>query len=64
MDFIVGKNLLTWQKKMEKIIDLCLSLGINTFDLADIYAGYTAEHTFGEIISRKNVKREEPGSVH
>lgn len=46
-------------EKMEKIIDLCLSLGINTFDLADIYAGYTAEHTFGEIISRKNVKRED-----
>jgi predicted aldo/keto reductase-like oxidoreductase len=29
--------------QMERIIDLCLELGINTFDHADIYAGYNAD---------------------
>src|SRR5690349_13341250 len=45
--------------KMEKIIDLCLELGINTFDHADIYGGYQCEETFGEIIRNKRIKRED-----
>jgi predicted oxidoreductase len=45
--------------KMESIIDLCIELGINTFDHADIYGGYQCEEMFGEIIKGKRVKREE-----
>jgi len=45
--------------KMERIIDLCLELGINTFDHADIYGGYQCEEAFGEIIKNKRIKRED-----
>ena len=45
--------------KMEGIIDLCLELGINTFDHADIYGGYQCEEIFGEIIRNKRIKRED-----
>ncbi len=45
--------------KIEKIIDLCLELGINTFDHADIYGGYQCEEVFGEIIKNKRIKRED-----
>jgi predicted oxidoreductase len=45
--------------KMEKIVDLCLELGINTFDHADIYGGYQCEEVFGEIIKNKRIKRED-----
>jgi predicted oxidoreductase len=44
---------------MEKIIDLCLDLGINTFDHADIYGGYEAESLFGKIIRQRSFKRED-----
>ncbi len=47
------------QSKMEDIIDLCLELGINTFDHADIYGGYQCEEMFGEIIRSKRIKRED-----
>src|ERR1051326_2041626 len=47
------------QYKMEGIIDLCLQLGINTFDHADIYGGYRCEEMFGEIIKSKGIKRED-----
>lgn len=47
------------QYKMEQIIDLCLELGINTFDHADIYGGYQCEEMFGEIIKSKRIKRED-----
>ena len=45
--------------KMESIVDLCLELGINTFDHADIYGGYQCEEMFGEIIRGKRIKRED-----
>ncbi|HSF46249.1 MAG TPA: aldo/keto reductase [Chitinophagaceae bacterium] len=44
---------------MEKLINLCLELGINTFDHADIYGGYEAESLFGKIIKTKTFQREE-----
>jgi predicted oxidoreductase len=47
------------QYKMESIVDLCLQLGINTFDHADIYGGYQCEEMFGEIIKSKRIKRED-----
>jgi len=47
------------EKKMENIVELCLELGINTFDHADIYGGYQCEEIFGEIIKSKRIKRED-----
>lgn len=44
---------------MEKIVNLCLDLGINTFDHADIYGEYQCESLFGEVMSRKSFKRED-----
>ncbi|HEY4198439.1 MAG TPA: aldo/keto reductase, partial [Mucilaginibacter sp.] len=45
--------------KTERIVDLCLELGINTFDHADIYGGYQCEEIFGEIIRGKRIKRDD-----
>jgi len=44
---------------MEKIVNLCLDLGINTFDHADIYGNYQCEELFGQIIAKKSFKRED-----
>ncbi|MBS1599461.1 MAG: aldo/keto reductase [Bacteroidetes bacterium] len=46
-------------KKMEKIIGLCLELGINTFDHADIYGDYQCEEIFGKVMAQKSFKRED-----
>ena len=47
------------EKAMEKTINLCLELGINTFDHADIYGGYECEALFGNVIKKGSVKRED-----
>jgi predicted oxidoreductase len=44
---------------MEKIINLCLELGINTFDHSDVYGGYQCEELFGNVIKQRSFKREE-----
>src|SRR5262245_35610860 len=44
---------------LEKIVNLCLELGINTFDHADMYGDYQIEELFGKLISRKSFKRED-----
>jgi predicted oxidoreductase len=44
---------------MESTVDLCLSLGINTFDLADYYYNYQCEDLFGELIAKKKYKRDD-----
>ncbi|HEX8376642.1 MAG TPA: aldo/keto reductase [Pedobacter sp.] len=44
---------------MENIINLCLELGINTFDHADIYGSYQCEALFGEALSKRSFKRED-----
>lgn len=44
---------------MENIINLCLELGINTFDHADIYGAHQCEKLFGEVIGKKSFKRED-----
>lgn len=53
------ENLENTPAKMEQIINLCLELGINTFDHADIYGDFTIEEQFGKIISSKSFKRED-----
>lgn len=44
---------------MEKIVKLCLELGINTFDHADIYGDFSIEGYFGKLIENKIVSRDE-----
>ena len=43
---------------MERIVDLCLELGINTFDHAGYYGSYQCEALFGQVIRQKGIKRE------
>jgi predicted oxidoreductase len=45
--------------KMDSIVSLCLELGINTFDHADIYGEYECEELFGQVMKNKSVKRED-----
>lgn len=44
---------------MEKIVNYCLEIGINTFDHADIYGGYQCEELFGNVLSKRSFKRED-----
>jgi predicted oxidoreductase len=44
---------------MERIVHLCLELGINTFDHADIYGDYECEELFGNLLANKSVKRKD-----
>ena len=46
-------------QKMEEIFNLCIDLGINTFDHADIYGNYSCEEEFGKILQNSAVKRED-----
>lgn len=53
-----------WGKKyatqdMSALIQHCLSVGISTFDHADIYGGYTTEAEFGKAFIASGVKRED-----
>jgi predicted oxidoreductase len=48
------------QGTMEGIVNLCLELGINSFDHADHYGGYECEAMFGKVIANNNnIKRED-----
>jgi predicted oxidoreductase len=44
---------------MEKIVNVCLEQGINTFDHADVYGGYQCEELFGNVLKQKSFKRED-----
>ncbi|MBC7915769.1 MAG: aldo/keto reductase [Pyrinomonadaceae bacterium] len=46
-------------KTMEEVINLCLDLGINTFDHADVYGSYQCEELFGQALSQRSFKRED-----
>src|SRR5262250_1909291 len=50
-------ELLQDSNAMERIVNLCLELGINTFDHADIYGSYRCEEMFGNVIKQKSIKR-------
>lgn len=45
--------------RMEKIVNLCLELGINTFDHADEYGAWQSEEVFGKVMAKKSFRREE-----
>ena len=44
-------------KEMENLIKTCFELGINTFDHADIYGGYTTEVDFGKAFLNSGINR-------
>jgi predicted oxidoreductase len=44
---------------IEKKLNTCIDLGINTFDHADIYGHYNVEELFGKVIKQKSIKRED-----
>lgn len=44
---------------MEKIVNLCLELGINTFDHSEDYGAYQCEEMFGSLIRKKAIKRDD-----
>jgi predicted oxidoreductase len=44
---------------MEKIVNLCLELGINTFDHADVYGSWKSEEVFGKVLAQRSFKRED-----
>lgn len=46
-------------RKIEQTIKLCLDLGINTFDHADIYGDSRIEECFGEVIHRNSIQRDD-----
>ena len=46
-------------KAIEKVTNLCLELGINTFDHADIYGNSQVEELFGKVLEGKSFKRED-----
>ena len=53
----------SWGKNLTKLqsIDLmnhCLSIGVTTFDHADIYGGYTNETSFGNAFAESGIPRE------
>ena len=52
-----GKQFSTTE--MDAMIQHCLSVGITTFDHADIYGGYTTETDFGKAFTVSGVKRED-----
>jgi len=52
----------TWDKnlsatEMANLIHVCQENHITTFDLADIYGGYTTEATFGEGLNKSKIDR-------
>lgn len=44
---------------MERIVNLCLDLGINTFDHGDSYGSYQCEEIFGDLLNKKTIKRDD-----
>lgn len=44
---------------MENVVNLCLELGINTFDHADHYGLYSCEEIFGKVMAKKSFRRED-----
>ena len=46
------------EKLMAELIEKSISLGINSFDHADIYGGYTTEKSFGNALSLSKINRE------
>ena len=50
-----GANFAT--KAYQQQIEVCLDLGVSTFDHADIYGGYTTEAEFGKALAEMKLER-------
>ena len=53
-----------WGKEMDKagmvsLLNHCVELGINSFDHADIYGGYTTEEAFGHAFAESGISRDQ-----
>ena len=46
------------QVAMAKLIEDCCTLGVTTFDHADIYGAHTTEEEFGSAFAASNISRE------
>lgn len=46
-------------ERIERVVNLCLQLGINTFDHADVYGDYSIEEYFGKVLKKGSFKRED-----
>jgi predicted oxidoreductase len=44
---------------MDRVVSLCLDLGINTFDHAQWYGDYQCEALFGQVMRQKKLRRED-----
>jgi len=51
-------NDLSTPNKFEKTVELCLNLGINTFDFADLFCNFNAEEEFGKLLQTNIIARE------
>ncbi len=47
------------EARMEKIVQLCLEQGVNTFDHGDTYGGYACEELFGNVFKQNKIRRED-----
>ena len=66
-DSSIISGTLTWGKwgaslsnsEMQELIEYNLEIGLNSFDHADIYGGYTTESEFGEALQLSSIQRED-----
>jgi predicted oxidoreductase len=60
---VVGlMNLADWKlspKDLQSWVSSCLEMGLETFDLADIYGGYTCEGLFGQLLAKQPALRKQ-----
>ena len=45
-------------KEIQSLIEQSIDMGVNTFDHADIYGGYTTESDFGAAFKKSTVNRD------
>ena len=51
------------KQEMRQLISESFDSGINSFDHADIYGGYTTEKSFGDAFADTGIKREDVFSI-
>jgi predicted oxidoreductase len=57
--FYRWNNILNISTTMEEIVNLCLDLGINTFDHGDSYGSFHCEEAFGELLAKNRIRRQD-----
>jgi predicted oxidoreductase len=46
-------------EKMTNLIEQCMTNGIKTFDISDVYGNYTTEKEVGDAIKQMGIKRKD-----